>query len=64
MVHGVVAQKSAASTVPRSMIFGKMKSYQVAGDGRVAQRVLRKKSWPFLVRVNGKRALFSSVMVR
>jgi hypothetical protein len=46
------------------MISGKMKSYQAAGDGRVAQRALRKKSWPFLVRVEGRRALFSSVMVK
>jgi hypothetical protein len=45
------------------MISGKMKSYRVVGDGRVAQRGLGKKSWPFLVHIEGKRAL-SSVMAK
>ncbi len=51
-------------TVPRSMIPSKMKSYRVAGDGRVAQRALRMKSWSFLVRVDGRRELFSFVMMK
>ena len=64
MVHGAIAQRSAVGTVLRSMISGKMKSYRASGDGRVVRRDLRKKSWSFLVSVEGRKALFSSVMMK
>ena len=64
MVYGAVAQRFAISTVPRSMILGEIESY---GDLVMVKRLEEargRKSWLSLVRVEGRRTLFSSTVVK
>jgi hypothetical protein len=64
VVYEAVTQKSVIGTMPKSMFSSKMESYRAAGDGRVARSALGNRNWLLLVHVEGKGALFSSVMMK
>jgi hypothetical protein len=64
MVYRVVTQRSAICTVPKSMIFGEIKSY---GELVMVERLEEAqggRSWLPLVYVRGKRTLFSSIVMK
>jgi hypothetical protein len=64
MVYGAVAQRSAKSTVPKSMISGEIKSYGVLVMVARLEKARGRRSWLPLVRVEGRRTLFSSTVVK
>ena len=64
MAYGDVVQRSAASTLSRSIISGEIESY---GELIMIERLRETRgrgSWLFLVRIEGRNALFSSIIVK
>ncbi len=64
MVYRVVTQRSAVCTVPKSMISGEIKSYGELVMVERLEEAQGRRSWLPLVRVGGKRTLFSSIVMK
>ena len=64
MVYGAVAQRSAARTVLISMISGETESYGELVMVERLEETQGRRSWLPLVCVEGRRTLFSSIVVK
>jgi hypothetical protein len=64
MVYGAIAQRSAVSIVPKSMISGEIESYgELVMVERLEEAQGRRSRLP-LIRVGGRRTLFSSIVMK
>ena len=64
MVYGAIAQRSTISTIPKSMISNEIESY---GELVMVERLKEargRRSWLALVRVGGRRTMFSSIVMK
>ena len=64
MVYGTVAQRSVVSTVPKSMISSEIKSYGELVMVDQFEEAQGRRRWLPLVRVRGRRTLFSFVVMK
>jgi hypothetical protein len=64
MVYGAVSQRSTVSTVLRSMISGEIESYGELVMLERLEEARGRRSWLPLVHVEGRRTLFSSIVVK
>ena len=64
MVYGTVAQRSVVSTVPKSMISSEIKSYGELVMVDQFEEAQGRRRWLPLVRVGGRRTLFSFVVMK